>query len=57
MAILDYFRRRPDGRCEPHDTDFERQLDANLAARKAIRNEPDPHKRGWLTRKFNGVCK
>ena len=53
--LLDYFRRRTDGRCEPHDTDYERQLDANLAARKAIRNEPDPHKRGWLTRKFKGV--
>ncbi len=28
-------------------------LDARLALRKAARLEPDPHKRGWLTRAIN----
>ena len=28
-------------------------LDARLALRKAARQEPDPHKRGWLTRAIN----
>lgn len=46
MRLLDFFRRRPDGRCEPDTYD----LDARLAARKAIRNEPNPHKRGHMTR-------
>lgn len=31
----------------------ERRLDARLALRKAARLEPDPHKRGHITRAIN----
>jgi len=46
MIFARFFRRRDDHRCEPDAYD----LDARLAARKAIRNEPNPHKRGHMTR-------
>lgn len=35
-----------------YDT-FERDLDRRLAARKAARQESNPHKRGHITRKIN----
>ena len=56
MRLLDYFCRRPDGRCEPLDDlpAIERQPGPNPAAQKAIRNEPAPRKRWWLTRKLKG---
>lgn len=35
-----------------YDT-FERDLDRRLALRRAARQEPNPHKRGWITRAIN----
>ncbi|RDC59766.1 hypothetical protein HME9302_00961 [Alteripontixanthobacter maritimus] len=60
MRLLNYFRRRNDGRAEPDFTNeaphpeqslamIARQIDRNLAQRKALRDEPG--KRGWLTRR------
>lgn len=35
-----------------YDT-FERDLDRRLAARRAARQESNPHRRGWITRAIN----
>ena len=37
----------------PSVSEIEAELDRNLARRKAVRLEPDPHRRGWLTRFLN----
>jgi len=55
MNLLSFFRRRPDGRCEP-PTDIaqlERQLDERLADRKRARSIANPHQRGHVTRQIN----
>lgn len=55
MTLFDYFRRRPDGRCEPlaDIASIEMDLEARLAARKAARSIKDPHKRGHFIRMLN----
>jgi len=55
MNLLNFFRRRADGRCEP-PTDIaqlERQLSERLAARKAARLISNPYERGHVTRRIN----
>lgn len=55
MNLLKHFTRRPDGRCEPAPdvAQLERDLAERLAHRKAARLEPNPAKRGWITRGIN----
>jgi hypothetical protein len=55
MSLLDYFRRRPDFRCEPAPdvAQIERDIEARLAKRKAARTISCPYKRGHATRAIN----
>lgn len=49
------FRRREDGRCEPRAdiAQLEREINENLAKRKAARLIANPHVRGHVTRRLN----
>lgn len=55
MRLIEFFRRRSDGRCEPlaDIASLEMDLEARLAARKAARSIKDPHKRGHFIRMLN----
>jgi hypothetical protein len=55
MSMLDFFRLRADGRCEPAPdiAQLDRDLDDRLARRRAARAIPNPHKRGHMTRMIN----
>ena len=58
MMLLAHFLRRADGRCAcPPDTAaIEREIEARLAARKAARAEPNPARRGHITRAINACA-
>ena len=47
MSLLSHFAPRPDGRMEPWPC-------AALERRKQAREEPNPQRRGWITRLLNG---
>lgn len=59
MRLIEFFRRRSDGRMEPRKSaaEIERELSERFALRKAARLEKNPHKRGWLTRKLNEAAR